>query len=113
MSDKQFAACYKEIANYQDRDAYVSDMALSSIWEDTTSDEIPAERLDAVSQIWDAAHKSVKQIAADAGLTQRKLAERFCIPYRTVENWCGGQRECPAYVRLMMQELLGQVDRNA
>ena len=113
MSDKQFAACYKEIANYQDRDAYVSDMALSSIWEDTTSDEIPAERLDAVGQIWDAAHKSVKQIAADAGLTQRKLAERFCIPYRTVENWCGGQRECPAYVRLMMQELLGQVDRNA
>lgn len=113
MSDKQFAACYKEIANYQDRDAYVSDMALSSIWEDTTSDEIPAERLDAVGQIWDAAHKSAKQIAADAGLTQRKLAERFCIPYRTVENWCGGQRECPAYVRLMMQELLGQVDRNA
>lgn len=112
MSDKQFAACYKEIANYQDRDAYVSDMALSSIWEDTTSDEIPAERLDAVGQIWDAAHKSVKQIAADAGLAQRKLAERFCIPYRTVENWCGGQRECPAYVRLMMQELLGQLDRN-
>ena len=113
MSDKQFAACYKEIANYQDRDAYVSDMALSSIWEDTTSDEIPAERLDAVGQIWDAAHKSVKQIAADAGLAQRKLAERFCIPYRTMESWCGGQRECPAYVCLMMQELLGQVDRNA
>lgn len=113
MTDKQFYCCYTEIANYQDRDAYVSDMVLSSIWEDAPGDDIPEARVDTVGKIWDATHKSVKQIAADAGLTQRKLAERFCIPYRTVENWCGGQRDCPAYVRLMMQELLGQLDRNA
>lgn len=112
MNNKQFCTCVREADNYQDRDAYVSDLVLSSIWEDDPEDEIPEARVDAVGKIWDATHKSVKQIAADAGLAQRKLAERFCIPYRTMESWCGGQRECPAYVRLMMQELLGQLDRN-
>lgn len=111
MTDKQFYACVSEVDSYQDRDAYISDMALSSMWEDDKTDEIPAERLDAVSQIWDAAHRSVKQIAADAGLSQRKLAERFCIPYRTMENWGGGQNACPLYVRLMMQECLGMLTR--
>ena len=113
MTDKQYAICVCEAHNYTDRDAYISDLVLSSIWEDAPTDDIPAERLYTVGQIWDAAHRSVKEIAAAAGLSQRKLAERFCIPYRTVENWCGGQRECPDYVRLMMQELLGQLDRNA
>ncbi|MCI6851301.1 MAG: hypothetical protein MR883_07285 [Clostridiales bacterium] len=107
MTDKQFYTCVSEVDSYQDRDAYISDMALSSMWEDDKTDEIPAERLDAVSQIWDAAHRSVKQIAADAGMSQRKLAERFCIPYRTMENWGGGKNACPLYIRLMMQEILG------
>lgn len=111
MTDMQFLACYREIKNYNDRDAYVSDMVLSSIWEDAPSDEIPAARANAVGQIWDAAHKSVKQIAADAGLTQRKLAERFCIPVRTIEDWCVGKRTPPDYVRLMMQECLGLLQR--
>ncbi len=111
MTDKQYAICVSEAQNYTDRESYISDLALSSIWEDAPIDEIPAERLDAVSQIWDAAHRSVKQIAAYTGLSQRKLAERFCIPYRTMENWGGGQNACPLYVRLMMQECLGMLTR--
>ena len=111
MTDKQFCACVMEVDNYQDRDAYVSDMALSSIWDDAPSDEIPESSVDAVGRIWDATHKSVKQIAADAGMTQRKLAERFCIPVRTIEDWCTGKRTPPDYVRLMMQECLGMLTR--
>ena len=107
MTDKQFYFCFTEIDNYQDRGAYVSDMALSSIWEDTPSDEIPAGRVEAIAKIWDAYHKSVKDIAAEAGLSQRKLSDRFCIPLRTVEDWCAGKRTPPDYVRMMMQELLG------
>lgn len=111
MTDKQFCACVREVDNYQDRDAYVSDMVLSSIWEDSPSDEIPESRVDAVGRIWDATHKSVKQIAADSGMTHRKLAERFCIPVRTIEDWCTGKRTPPDYVRLMMQECLGMLTR--
>lgn len=111
MTDKQFLECYLEVENYQDRDAYVSDMALSTIWDDATDSGIPADRIQAIGDIWDAVHRSVKDIAADAGISQRKLAERFCIPYRTVEDWCAGRRECAAYIKMMMQECLGLLNR--
>lgn len=52
--------------------------------------------------------KTVKQIAADAGLSLRGLARRFDIPQRTMENWSAGARSCPPYVLRMMQECLGQ-----
>lgn len=71
----------------------------------------PQDRIDAIGKIWDACHRSVKDIADAAGLTQRKLAVRFCIPYRTVEDWCAGKRVCKLYDRLMMQECLGLLKR--
>ena len=111
MTDKQRSLCVSEAQTYTDREAYISDLALSSIWGDDPGAEIPAERIDQLGNIFDAANRSVSEIAKAAGMSQRKLAERFCIPYRTVENWCGGQRECPFYLRLMMQECLGMVER--
>lgn len=111
MTDKQRMACVAEAANYTDRDAYISDLALSTIWGDPEEAEVPATRLEALGQIWDAAQRNFKEIAAVAGLSGRKLAERFCIPYRTVEDWSAGRRESPLYVRLMMQECLGLLQR--
>ena len=108
MTNKQRIACINEVKNYTDRDAYVSDMALSSIWG-MSDGNIPAARLEALGKLYDAVNRSVKEIAAAGGLSQRGLAERFCIPYRTVEDWCAGKRECPIYTRLMMQELLGLI----
>ena len=112
MTDKQFALCWHEASNYNDRDAYVSDIALSSTWGDSPEDDIPEKRLEKLGEIWDAAHRNVKGIAAAAGMSQRKLAERFCIPYRTMEAWCMGDRVPPDYVRLMMQECLGLIKNN-
>lgn len=107
MTDKQYSTCATEAQNYTDRDAYISDLALSSIWGDGPDDPIPQDRIEKLESIYDAVHRSIKDIAKDAGLSQRKLAERFCIPVRTVEDWCAGKRTPPDYVRLMMQELLG------
>lgn len=106
MTDKQRMYCVSEAPNYTDRDAYVSDLALSSMLGDAEDSDIPADRLTQLGAIWDDVHRSVKDICRDAGLSQRKLAERFCIPYRTVENWCSGVNDCPIYTRLMMQQLL-------
>lgn len=113
MTDKQFISVWADALSGEtnDRDAFVSDWALSSIWEDEPDAEIPPERLEQIGEIWDAAHRSVKEIAAAAGLSQKKLAERFGISTRAVEYWCSGQRTCPDYVRLMMQESLGLVRR--
>lgn len=107
MTPKQYYTAVSETANYNDRDAYISDLALSSIWGDDDGADIPATRLEDLGRIWDASHRSIKEITAAAGLSQRKLAERFGVPYRTIENWCGEVSTCPLYTRLLMQECLG------
>lgn len=107
MTDIQFIKCARECAAYTDPDAYVSDLFLSTIWGDSPEEEVPASRVDDLRAVWDAVHRPVRDIASAAGLSQRKLAERFLIPYRTMENWCGGVSECPLYTRLMMQQCLG------
>jgi hypothetical protein len=107
MTNTQRTICLREIKHYTDRDAYISDLALSSMWGDAEDAEIPAERVTELGDLWDAFHRPVREIAAAAGLSQRKLAERFCIPYPTMERWCGGRSACPVYTRLMMQEILG------
>jgi len=107
MTDTQFTFCARECAAYTDPDAYVSDLSLSDIWGDSPDAEVPASRVADLRGVWDAVHRPVRDIASSAGLSQRKLAERFLIPYRTMENWCVGIRECPLYTRLMMQRILG------
>ncbi len=111
MTNKQFYILVGEATVYTDRDAYISDLALSAMWEDGESNEIPPERIADLGSIWDACNRSFKDIASEAGLSQRKLAERFCIPCRTVEDWSTGKRECNIYIRLMMQECLGLLRR--
>ena len=111
MTDKQFMLCVTEVDNYSDPAAYVSGLALSSMWGDAEDDAIPQERIDFLSQLWEAVHRSIKEIAAAAGMSQRSLAERFCVPYRTMEDWCTGKRACKLYDRLMMQECLGLLQR--
>ena len=39
------SALYAETGAYTDRDAYISDMALSSVWGDAEDANVPAERL--------------------------------------------------------------------
>lgn len=108
MTDKQFLECYLESKNYTDADAFVSDMALSSIWGDPEDcPDIPRERIDELHLVWDALHRSIRDIWKASGLSQRGLAEKFCIPYITMEQWCSGKREPPDHERIMMQRLLG------
>lgn len=102
--------CLSEAGSYSNPDAYVSDLALSSIWV-VDADEIPDARIEWLRQVWEAAHRSVKDICRDAGMTQTAAADYFNVPQRTFGNWCTGSRECPAYTRLMMQEILGLFHR--
>jgi hypothetical protein len=109
MTNEQRAFCLDEIEHYTDRDAFISDLALSSIWGGAEDAMIPADRIEELEDLWDIYHRSVSEILTVARLTMTQLSKRFHIPYRTVQNWCADgkeHRECPAYVRLMMQELL-------
>lgn len=106
MTDNIFATAWAEALSdaYADRDAYVSDLALSSIWGDAEDAEVPAGRLDELGSIWDAAHLSIRDIRAASGLSQAAFARHLCIPKRTVEDWERGLRACPDYLRLLLTE---------
>ena len=110
MTSKQMSVCWSEAFAYGDVDAYVSDLALSSVWGDDPDGDIPAGRIELLRDVYAVAHASVKDLRQAAGLTQSQLAVRFGIPRRTVENWEAtgpNARTCPDYVRRMMAECLG------
>lgn len=45
----------------------------------------------------------IKQIREKYGLTRKEFCEYFNIPYRTLQNWELGDRECPDYVRDLIE----------
>lgn len=67
--------------------------------------------LDQLESIWDIAHLSVRDIRRHTGLTQRKFCDKFCIPYRSLEDWERGISKCPPYLRLMLAQLVGAFNR--
>lgn len=107
MTNSEIYLCTTEALDYADRDAYISDMALSSVWGDEPDAEIPADRIEQLGHIWDRTHRTFAEIREASGMTYRELAQRFCIPVRTMEDWSAGRRTPPLYTLLMMQEILG------
>lgn len=107
MTDKIFNSLWTAALDSANRDAYVSDWALSSIWGDTPDVGIPADRIGLLSGIWDVAHMTIRDIRAHTGLSQGAFATRYCIPVRTVEDWERGARNCPDYLRLLLAQAVG------
>ena len=102
MTQEQYTLAVKATSHpFKDEEAYIAD--LLPLFGEDDCDKHRAE----ISQVWAATHRSMRDIVEAAGCSQRKLAERFFIPYRTMEDWCRGLRISPLYIRLMMQQLLG------
>ena len=102
------ATLYARAGAYANRNVYISDMALSSIWGDAECTESPVERLALLGAIWDGAHCTIPELLKKHGLTQTGFAQYFNIPLRTVQDWCGGRRSCPPYVVAMAAEILSK-----
>lgn len=49
---------------------------------------------------------TIKEILTATKMSQTDLANRFGIPLRTVQNWCGGVNKPPQYVIAMICEIL-------
>ena len=107
MTINQYHLALTEIENYTYRDAFVSDLALSSAFPEDADLSVTASEL---VLIWDAYHMTIRDLRTAAALSRMDFSRRFCIPIRTIENWeCTGPnaRECPVYVRLLIAEALG------
>ncbi len=107
MTDKLFYMIFTDALNIADRDAFISDWALSSVWGDAEDAEIPASRLLELGMIWDVAHASFADIVKASGLKLVDFAARYAIPYRTAQNWLAGVNRCPDYTRLLLARAVG------
>jgi len=117
LTDKQIRIYLGEAAEYTDRDAFASDIAVSAYGAAGDADgDIDPVFVEQVARLWDVARLPFRELLAAFGLSQTACSQRFCVPLKTVQNWCGtgGEaRACSVYIRLMMAELLGYLDTRA
>lgn len=106
-TDKLFFTLFADAITSPDRDAFVSDWSLSSVWGDAPDADIPADRIDTLARLWDAAHLTIRDIRAHTGLSQAAFSIRYCIPVRTLEDWERGVRSSPDYLRLLLAQATG------
>lgn len=96
-----------EAAEEKDQDEFVSGWALSSIWgDDPEEDNIPQSRIDYLTNLWEDAHKSVREIRSMTGLTRAAFGAMYKIPARTIENWEYGRTQIPIYIRLALVRMV-------
>ena len=107
MTINQYHLAITEIENYTDRDAFVSDLAISSAFPEDADLSVTASEL---VLIWEAYDMTIRDLRTAAALSRSEFSRRFYIPIRTIENWeCTGAnaRECPVYVRLLIADAIG------
>lgn len=51
---------------------------------------------------------TIKELIKKYNYSIKGISERFGIPYRTVQNWSSGQRDCAEYIIKMMDEILAK-----
>ena len=67
MTDKQFNIFWSEALASDDRESFVSDWTLSSIWGDEPETDIPGDRAYLLDELWRVAHMSIRDIRDAAG----------------------------------------------
>lgn len=91
------------MAAEQPKEIFVNNITLSVPDDADSCLDLDAEK-EKLSSIWDLAHLSMRELVSHTGLSQTAFAKRTGIPLRTVQNWCAGSRDCPAYVSFLLAE---------
>lgn len=104
-----FRHLFQDALETDDKDLYIAEQGSSSLLIDPEDESEPDWEgiISLLSDVWELAHMTVADLCKAAGFTTADLSRRFLIPLRTVQSWISRERECPAYTRLMMAELLG------
>ena len=50
----------------------------------------------------------IKEARIKHGLTQTQVSEMTGVPFRSIQNWEAGVRNCPAYVEKMVVDIINQ-----
>ena len=74
-------------------------------------DEYAAEFGGKARSLWDAACLPFRDFLALTGYNRAGLARRYCIPLATLDQWLSGKRNPPPWVRLLLAEATGIINR--
>lgn len=85
------------------RVAFLNNVTITVLNDVSSCIDLDAEK-ERLSNIWELAHLSMKKLISLTGLSQTAFAKGAGIPPRTVQHWCAGSRDCPAYVRFLLAE---------
>ena len=87
----------------QPKEIFVNNITLSVPGDTSDCVDLDAEKK-RLSNIWDLAHLSMRELVSRTGMSQTTFAKQAGIPLRTVQDWCCEKRACPAYVRFLLAE---------
>lgn len=103
---QRFKEIVTEAEAQPDQSVFLAEYGIPEwILSEVTNDEKQAVEI--IKKIHYITHIKPRDLIAESGLTQTIFAARFMIPLRTVQNWCGGQRTMPRYVKFMSAVILG------
>lgn len=88
------------------REVFLNSVTLSIPDDAAGCVDLDAEK-ERLSNIWELAHLSMRELVASTGLSQTAFAKQAGVPRRTVQDWCGEKRTCPTYVRFLLAEHFG------
>ena len=109
MNYKTFNQLVGEAIEYETFDMFLSVRGWQEWMNEYENDNQIVEDL---KNIYEITNLTFKELIKRTGLTQKQFGDRFNIPLRTIENWVGGQRECPIYIKIMICDLLGYISVN-
>lgn len=107
--DAVYVKCVELAFIYDDVDEYLDCIMRNPIWKEKRVNK--EKRKQWLIDIWNAAHRDINDIMRITGMNQIKMYTYFCIPRRTLQDWCRGLTAPPPYLLMMMQEIFGFVKR--
>ena len=106
-----FSQLYRETADYTDAEMYIGERGWQADWMDELDDAgVNIGKL--LLDIWELSKMDIVQLRKRAGLTQVGFAERYSVPYRTVQNWEGNgtaRHEPGGYIKMLIAYTLIEV----
>ena len=64
-----------------------------------------------IDNLWKILNMTPAEIVTYADMKMSEFSERFAIPYRTLQSWCNGTNPFPVYIRILICEGLGILDK--
>lgn len=105
IPDILFHTLWDQAEKYESSYNYIKDVTR---FDSEYIDKIRATGLDEddiylfLRQIHTYRHMDMTEILKAANTSKAKVSHIFCIPIRTLEDWCSKKNKCPGYAKLMV-----------